>query len=93
MGSRYSLLEGRRESNSAPPHVRLRHVDCVDGGESLGPEQLKRLLSRDVLQLCLDFGLVLLVHCHRLFKDRSRLSDRGNQVVFRVASLDNKSII
>ena len=93
MGSRYSLLEGRRESNSAPPHVRLRHVDRVDGGESLGPEQLKRLLSRDVLQLCLYFGLVLLVHCHRLFEDRSRLSDRGNQVVFRVASLVKKSII
>ena len=82
----YSLLEGRRESNSAPPHVRLSHVDRVDGGQSLGPEQLERLLPGDMLQLGLYLGLVLLVHCHRLFEDRSRLSDRGNQIVFRVAS-------
>ena len=86
------ILEWRGKSNPPPPHVRLSHVDRVYGGQSLSPEQLQRLLPRDVLQLGLHLGLVLLVHRHRLFEDRSRLSDRGNQVVFRVASLEIKKL-
>ena len=81
------ILERGRQGDPPAGHVRLRHVDGVDGGEALGPEQLQRLLPRHMLQLRLHLGLVLLVHSHRLLEDRGRLADRGHEVVLRVASL------
>ena len=62
------------------------HVEGVEGGKSLGPEQLQGLFSGHMLQLRLHLGLVFLVDSDWLLEYGSCLPDGNHKAVVSLRS-------